>query len=79
MEGGYAFTGAFSLEGVRVYPTLGHPYRSFQVSREDLADRLNAASLYKRAGYVEMGSRLDTATETTGDHDGRAVLLVAGG
>lgn len=79
VAGGYAFTGAFSLEGVRIYPTLGHPYRSFQVSREDLADKLNTSSIYKRAGYVEMGSRLDTATETTGDHDGRAVLLVAAG
>lgn len=76
---GYAFTGAFSLEGVRLLPRPGHPYRSFQVAREDLADKLNARSPFKRAGYVDMGSRLDTPTETTGDHDGRAVLLVAGG
>ncbi|GAA5512971.1 hypothetical protein Dcar01_01695 [Deinococcus carri] len=76
---GYAFTGAFSLEGVRLLPRPGHPYRSFQVAREDLADKLNSRSVYKRAGYVDMGSRLDTPTETTGDHDGRAVLLVAGG
>lgn len=75
---GYAFTGAFSLEGVRLLPSPGHPYRSFQVARENLADQLNAKSLYKRAGYVEMNSRLDTPDQTTGDHDGRAVLLVAG-
>lgn len=77
LANGYAFTGAFSLEGIRLLPRPGHPYRSFQVAREDLADRLNSHSLYKRAGYVDMGSRLDTPTETTGDHDGRAVLLVA--
>jgi len=78
VEGGFAFAGAFSLEGIRLLPRPGHPYRSFQVSREDLADRLNESSTFKRAGYVDMGSRLDTPTETTGDHDGRAVLLVAG-
>jgi hypothetical protein len=78
VEGGFAFAGAFSLEGIRLLPRPGHPYRSFEVSREDLADRLSARSAFKRAGYVDMGSRLDTPTETTGDHDGRAVLLVAG-
>lgn len=76
---GYAFTGAFSLEGVRLLPRPGHPYRSFAVAREDLADKLGARTVFRRAGYVDMGSRLDTPTETTGDHDGRAVLLVAGG
>ena len=45
---------------------------------EDLANELNARTPFKRAGYVDLGSRLDTPTETTGDHDGRAVLLVAG-
>jgi len=77
VEGGYAWTGAFSREGVRLLPRPGHPYRSFQTAREDLADRLSAGSLFRRTGYVEMDSRLDSATETTGDHDGRAVLLVA--
>ncbi|MEF2278004.1 hypothetical protein V3W47_06795 [Deinococcus sp. YIM 134068] len=77
LERGYAFTGAFSLEGIRLLPRPGHPYRSFQVSREDLANELNAKTPFKHAGYVDMGSRLDTPSETTGDHDGRAVLLVA--
>ncbi|WP_216328734.1 hypothetical protein [Deinococcus aestuarii] len=75
---GYVFTGAFSLEGVRLLPRPGHPYRSFQVAREDLADKLSTRTVFRRAGYVDMGSRLDTPAETTGDHDGRAVLLVAG-
>ncbi|WP_019585762.1 hypothetical protein [Deinococcus apachensis] len=79
VDGGFAFTGAFSLEGVRLFPQPGHPYRSFQVAREDLADKLNSRTGFKRAGYVDLGSRLDTPAETTGDHDGRAVLLVAGG
>lgn len=77
VEGGFAFAGAFSLEGVRLLPRPAHVYRSFQASRENLADRLAARTVYRRAGYVEMGSRLDTPAETTGDHDGRAVLLVA--
>ena len=78
VEGGYAWTGAFSREGVRLLPRPGHPYRSFQVAREDLADRLSTEGMFRRAGYVDMDSRLDTPAETTGDHDGRAVLLVAG-
>lgn len=78
VPGGYAWAGAFSREGVRLLPRPGHPYRSFREAREDLADRLGAGGVFGRAGYVEMESRLDTAQETTGDHDGRAVLLVAG-
>lgn len=38
--------------------------------------RRSVLSFYK-AGYIELGSRLDTPRETTADHDGRAVLMVA--
>lgn len=78
VNGGFVFTGAFSREDFRLLPRPGHFYNSFQAAREDLANRLTAHTGFKRAGYVDMGSTIDSATETTADHDGRAVLLVAG-
>lgn len=75
--GGFVFTGAFSREDFRWLPRPSHPYNSFRVGREDLADKLTARTPYQRAGYLDLGSRLDTVTETTDDHDGRAALLVA--
>lgn len=77
VSGGYAFTGSFSRENFRLLPKPGHPYSSFQVAREDLAEKLTAKTAFKRGGYIEMGSRVDTPAETTADHDGRAVLLIA--
>lgn len=74
---GWVFTGAFSREDFRLLPRPGHPYNSFEVGREDLATQLSAKTVFKRAGYLDLGSTIDTATETTADHDGRAALLVA--
>lgn len=77
VTGGFVFIGSLSREDFRVLPSPGHTYNSFRVAREDLADRLNARTPFKRTGYVDLNSRLDTPQETTGDHDGRAVVLVA--
>lgn len=77
VSGGYVTTGAVSRENFRLLPSPGHPYNSFQVTREDLANQLDAKTNFKRAGYVNLGSVIDTPSDTTGDHDGRAVLLVA--
>ncbi|PNY80168.1 hypothetical protein [Deinococcus koreensis] len=75
--GGYVFTAAFSREDFRLLPRPGHTYNSFQAAREDLANRLTTRTFYRKVGYIELGSRLDTPGETTADHDGRAVLMVA--
>ncbi|THF88663.1 hypothetical protein E7T09_05615 [Deinococcus sp. KSM4-11] len=74
---GYVFTGAFSREDLSLLPTPHHTYNSFQVAREDLAARLTARSIYRRSSYLNLGSRVETPMTTTGDHDGRAVLLIA--
>ncbi|WP_309570908.1 hypothetical protein [Deinococcus sp.] len=74
---GYVFTGAFSREDLSLLPAPRHTYNSFQVARENVAARLTARSAYKKTSYLNLNSRLDTSMTTTGDHDGRAVLLVA--
>lgn len=75
--GGYVFTGAFSRENFVLLPKPSHTFNSFQVAREDLAERLTANTVFKRSAYLDLKSVIDTPTDTTGDHDGRAVLLVA--
>lgn len=75
VQGGYLFSAAFSLEDMRWLPKPGHTYNSFKATREDLAKRLSATGLYRRAANVDLGNRLDTPQETTGDHDGQAALL----
>ena len=77
VTGGFLFTGAFSREDFRLLPKPGHPYNSFQTTREDLANQLTAKTNFKRAGYVDLHNALDTPTETTDNHDGKAVLLIA--
>ncbi|QFP75589.1 hypothetical protein [Deinococcus sp. AJ005] len=77
MSGKTIFIASFSRENFRWLPTPGHPYSSFQVAREDLSKQLAAKTIFKPQGYLNLDSALDTPTETTGDHDGRALLLVA--
>lgn len=76
-DGGYVFIGAFSREDFKLLPKPRHTYNSFMVAREDLADQLTRQTVFKRSTYVDLGSTLDTPTDSTGDHDGRAVLLIA--
>lgn len=76
MGGGYVWTAALSREQLgfngSVIPT--HVYASFDVAR----DNLRAALLDHGAtdlGTIPMGNVRDTATATTGDHDGNAVVV----
>lgn len=75
VQGGYLFSAAVSREDMRWLPRPGHTYNSFTATREDLAARLSATGLYRRAPNVYLGNRLDTPQDTTGDHDGQAALL----
>ncbi|CAM4424680.1 hypothetical protein [Deinococcus marmoris] len=77
MSGKTVFIASFSREDFRWLPRPGHPYNSFQVAREDLSKQLAARTVYQPQGFIDLDSALDTPTETTGDHDGRALLLVA--
>ena len=51
--------------------------RPFQVARDDLGKQMGAKTIFKPQGSLNLDSAIDTPGETTGDHDGRALLLVA--
>ncbi|MXQ13641.1 hypothetical protein [Microvirga makkahensis] len=79
MERSYLFTGAFSRERVDPFRWPGHRYGSFNQARDDFAARLDRGTAYKAAGFVQLDNSLsDDPAVTTGDHDGRAVVLRAG-
>jgi hypothetical protein len=75
----YVFIGAFSREAVDLLRWPGHRYASFNQAREDFARDLDRQTLFKSAGFVALENAiLGDPNVTTGDHDGRAVLLRAG-
>jgi hypothetical protein len=77
-DGGYLFIGAFSRERVNLLHWPGHRFASFNTAREDFARELDAHTAYKLSGYVALGNAVaDNARITTGDHDGRALVLRA--
>lgn len=76
-SGGYVFIGAISGEDFRLFPTPGHSFNNFMIAREDFADKLTGNTVFKKKGYIDFKGKIDTATETTADHDGCAVILVA--
>jgi len=79
MEQSYLFTGAFSRERVDPFRWPGHRYGSFNQARDDFASRMDRSTAYKASGSVNLGNALpDDPKMTTGDHDGRAVVLRAG-
>jgi hypothetical protein len=76
LEQSYLFTGAFSRERVDLLRWPGHRYASFNQARDDFAQRLDRDTVYKRAGIVQLDNDLPNDPKlTTGDHDGRAVIL----
>jgi hypothetical protein len=76
--GGFIFIGAFSREHVNILEWPGHRYASFNAARDGFAYGLDTHTLFKAAGFVPLGNAVNTAQVTTGDHDGRAVVLRAG-
>lgn len=73
---GYLFIAAFSRERVAPFATVRHQYESFDRARDDLSQRLDAHSDYELVGFIDLDNAiLGDAEFTTGDHDGRAVLL----
>ena len=75
--GGYVFIGAFSRERVNPLHWPAHRYESFNAARDGFARGLDEHSSFKAAGHVPLGNAVNNAEVTTGDHDGRAVLLRA--
>ena len=75
---GYVFIGAFSREAVDLLRWPGHRYASFNQARDDFARELEARTPFKSVGSVDLGNAIvGNADVSTGDHDGRAVVLRA--
>jgi hypothetical protein len=74
---GYVWSGAFSTEELALYNGLPtHAYVSSSMARNALALRLILSGLATFGGLVRLDNSYNTATTTTGDHDGYAVVLV---
>jgi hypothetical protein len=73
---GFVWTVAVSREQIGllngILPT--HVYTSYNAARDELASQLmqDGATL---VGIVPLGNSVDSATQTTGDHDGYAIVI----
>lgn len=76
-DDGYLFVGAFSRERVAPLSSPRHQYESFDRARDDFTQRLDAKSGYRIVGFVDLGNAIvGDPLISTGDHDGRAVMLL---
>jgi hypothetical protein len=74
---GYVWSGAFSTEELGLYNGLPtHTYVSSNMARTALAMGLVASGRATYGGMVPLDNSYETATTTTGDHDGYAVVLI---
>jgi hypothetical protein len=73
---GYVWTVAASTETPSIYNgALTHSYLSSNLARDILVLRLLLTGQATFVGVVPMGNEYNTETETTGDHDGNAIVL----
>ncbi len=74
----YCFIAAFSRENVDPVTKIKHRYASFNRGRDDFAQRMDEVTQYKITDFVWLDNAvIGDAQITTGDHDGKAVLLSA--
>ena len=74
---GFVWSGAFSTEQLVLNGfSLTHGYVSSNAARNALAVRLILSGQATYGGVVPLNNAYNTATTTTGDHDGYAVVLV---
>jgi hypothetical protein len=74
--GGYLFIGAFSRERIDLFRDPPHQYASFDRARDDFTQSMAASSRFQISGFVDLDNALlNDPQVTTGDHDGRAVLM----
>jgi hypothetical protein len=74
----YIFIGAFSREQVSLLHWPEHRYASFAKARDEYAASLNRQTDFKVTGFLDMqNSIVDDPSVTTGDHDGKAIVLCA--
>ena len=74
-DGGYLFIAAFSRERVNLLEWPAHRYASFNEARDAFALGLDTHTDFKASGFLPLGNAVNDAQVTTGDHDGRAVML----
>jgi hypothetical protein len=80
-ENRFVFAGSASREGVALWrkilnrKTLLHPYVSFASARNRLATDLRDRAHATVTAYVALENLVGDSTDTTGDHDGSAVLI----
>ncbi|MDX1888726.1 hypothetical protein [Mycolicibacterium sp. 050158] len=73
---GYVWSGAFSTETLVLNNWLpAHAYVSSEMARTALVTRLLSSGQATFVGMVPLDNAHDSATATTGDHDGYAVVL----
>jgi hypothetical protein len=76
----FILIGAFSREEVSLLHWPEHRYASFRKARDEFAASLDRQTEFKLTGYVDMHNAIiDDPNVTTGDHDGKAVVLCAQG
>ena len=76
----YILIGAFSREEVSLLHWPEHRYASFRKARDEFAASLDRQTEFKLTGYVDMHNAIiDDPNVTTGDHDGKAVVLCTHG
>jgi hypothetical protein len=78
----YFFLAAFSRENVAPFKklmnhkTLFHPYASFNQARDRFANQMQNKGHAMISSFIFLGNAIpDDGTQTTGDHDGVAILL----
>ncbi len=75
---GWIFIAALSRERFDPFTKTEHVFVSFNQARDDFAQKLEGATGFAIAGHVELDNALaENPSLTTGDHDGRAVVLKA--
>ncbi|HVN76569.1 MAG TPA: hypothetical protein VMT19_09645 [Thermoanaerobaculaceae bacterium] len=78
LKGGWLFIGALSREKFDPRTRTEHVFVSFNQARDDFARKLDERSGFKISGRVDLANVLLSDPElTTGDHDGRAIVLRA--
>lgn len=73
----WVFVGALSREALRMFPRWQHQFVSFNLARDEFAQRLSEGEFFRVRGTFPLGNVCDSPEETTADHDGLLVVLEA--
>ena len=76
VNGEYVFVAAFSTERPSLWK-MDHLYVSFTRARDDFCSCMDSRTAYRIQGSMDLGNTENGGELTTGDHDGRATVLIA--